>query len=91
MDEVASDVYCYDIMSETYSSVAKERMYRNYRSAFNFTGEVSQEAKDKLFQQLLLMRMFFEVHRDSKANIISLNKYEIFQKYIEVITGKENR
>lgn len=91
VDEVASDVYCYDIMSETYSSVAKERMYRNYRSAFNFTGEVSQEAKDKLFQQLLLMRMFFEVHRDSKANIISLNKYEIFQKYIEVITGKEKR
>lgn len=89
VDKVASDAYCYDIMSENYSTVAKERMYGNYRSAFNFTGEVSPEVKEKLFRQLLLMRMFFEVHRNSKANIISLNKYEIFQKYIEVIMGKE--
>lgn len=89
VDEVDSDVYCYDIMSGEYSAVAKERMYNNYCSAFNFTGEASQEVKEKLSHQLLLMRMFFEVYRNSKANIISLNKYEIFQKYIEVVMGKE--
>lgn len=91
LDEVMSDVYCYDIMSETYSAVAKERIYSNYQRAFNFTGEVSQEVKEKLFQQLLLMRMFFEVYRNSKANIISLNKYQIFQKYIDVIMGEGKR
>lgn len=91
VDEVMGDVCCYDIMSEKYSAVAKERMYSNYQKAFNFKGEVSQEVKEKLYHQLLLMRMFFEVHKNSKANIINLNKYEIFQKYIEAVIGSEKR
>ena len=35
--------------------------------------------------QLLLMRMFFEVHKNSDVNVNSLNKYEIFQSYIDAV------
>ena len=33
--------------------------------------------------------MFFEVNRNSDMMINNLNKYEIFQKYIDVITDSE--
>ncbi len=82
VDEVA---FCYDIMKEQYSIVAKERMYENYKKAFNFSGTVSSEVKEKLYKQLLLMRMFFEVNRNSNATVINLNKYEIFQRYIDSV------
>lgn len=60
VDEVDEEVYCYDILNEEYSVVAKERMYDNYKRTFNFQGEVSYEVKEKLYQQLLLMRMFLK-------------------------------
>ena len=31
------------------------------------------------------MRMFFEVHKNSDVNVNSLNKYEIFQRYIDAV------
>lgn len=31
------------------------------------------------------MRMFFEVHKNSDVNVNSLNKYEIFQRYIDTV------
>lgn len=87
IDQVDTPAYCYDIMKEDYTFVAKERLYENYKKAFNFCGELSLDAKEKLFQQLLLMRMFFEVNKDSNAIINTLNKYEIFQKYIDSVMG----
>lgn len=89
VDKVEEDAFCYDIMSEEYSYVAKERMFENYKNAFHYSGQVSLEVKEKLYQQLLLMRMFFEVHKNSDATVNSLNKYEIFQKYIDVVMGSE--
>lgn len=89
VDKVETAAFCYDIMSEEYSDVAKARIYDNYKVAFNYTGQVSLEVREKLYQQLLLMRMFFEVNKNSDMMINSLNKYEIFQKYIDVITDSE--
>lgn len=85
VDKIEEKVLCYDILNEEYSFVAKERMYENYKNAFNYSGHVSLEVKEKLYQQLLLMRMFFEVNKDSDAVVISLNKYEIFQRYIDSV------
>jgi len=85
VDNVNERAFCYDIMSEEYSEVAKERMFENYKHAFNFSGHVSIMVKEKLYQQLLLMRMFFEVNKDNTTTINSLNKYDIFQKYIDTI------
>ena len=75
----------YDIMKEEYSYVAKKRLYENYKKAFNYSGELSEASKEKLYSQLLLMRMFFEVHKNSDVNVNSLNKYEIFQRYIDAV------
>lgn len=90
VDDVETEPCCYDILSEKYSSIAKKRMFDNYVQAFNFRGTISLEVEEKLYQQLLLMRMFFEVYKDSAANIISLNKYEVFKKYIDVVMGEDN-
>ena len=89
VDSVESQACCYDLMKENYSAVAKDRIYENYKKSFRFQGEVSPEAKEKLYQQLLLMRMFFEVYKESSATIITLNKYEIFKRYIESVMGSE--
>lgn len=89
VDKVENVAFCYDIMSQEYSDIAKARMYDIYKVAFNYTGRVSLEVREKLYQQLLLMRMFFEVNRNSDMMINNLNKYEIFQKYIDVIMDSE--
>lgn len=60
IEQINYPVLCYDILQGTYSSVAKERLYDNYCKAFNFNGTVAQEVKEKLFNQLLLMRMFLK-------------------------------
>lgn len=88
VDGVDEVVYCYDIMKEEYSYVAKKKMYENYKKTFNYSGELSEVEKEKLYNQLLLMRMFFEVHKNSDLNVNSLNKYEIFQLYIDTVFEK---
>lgn len=85
IDRIDEGAYCYDIMKEEYSYVAKKRLYENYKKAFNYSGELSEASKEKLYSQLLLMRMFFEVHKNSDVNVNSLNKYEIFQRYIDAV------
>lgn len=80
--------YCYDIINDEYSSVAKDRLFEVYRNEFNFQGDISFEVKEKLYSQLLLMRIFFEVYKNSNESINTLNKYSIFQNYIKTIIGE---
>ena len=82
IDKINNYGYCYDILKENYTDLAKEKIYENYKKAFNYSGDISLQVKEKLFCQLLLMRMFFEVNKNSSVYINSLNKYEIFDKYI---------
>lgn len=39
--------------------------------------------KSVLSEQLLLLRIFFEVNKDSNADVYSIRKHEIFAQYIE--------
>ena len=90
VESIDSEVYCYDIMNETYSNVAKEKLFENYKVNYSFKGQVSEDVKNKLFKQLLLMRLFFEVYKESCLNINSLDKYKIFQCYLNNVLNENN-
>lgn len=88
LEEVDAEVYQYDIMKESYSDVAKKRMLENYKKKFNFQGNYSNEVEAKLCQQLLLMRVFFEAYKNTDVTVNTLNKYDVFQKYIDSVMGE---
>lgn len=54
-----------------------------YSNHFNYSGNISLAVKSVLSEQLLLLRIFFEVNKDSNADVYSIRKHEIFAQYIE--------
>lgn len=85
LEQVESNAYQYDIMKESYSDVAKKRMLENYKKKFDFQGSYSNEVEAKLCQQLLLMRVFFEAYKGTDITVNTLNKYDVFKKYIDSV------
>jgi energy-coupling factor transporter ATP-binding protein EcfA2 len=80
--------YCFDIMSSIYSDRAKIRTYRTYCDYFNFSGYISKLARDRLFNSLLLMRIFFEVNRNRSDTSVELRNAELFNCYLKQINSK---
>ena len=64
---------------------ASEMIFHLYREYFNYSGNISDECKNKLLQSLLLMRMFFEVNRNQTNNTSQLHNHKIFSLYIDKI------
>lgn len=89
VERVHNKPYCFDMMQDRYSIIALNRMFTIYSKQFNFYGKVTDSVRKKLYKQLLLMRMFFEVYKDSGDNINYLDKYKIFQKYIDEVSGQK--
>ena len=56
---------------------------KTYSNHFNYSGNISLAVKSVLSEQLLLLRIFFEVNKDSNADVYSIRKHEIFAQYIE--------
>lgn len=85
-NKIKMNPYIFDIKEKNnYSPRAIEKTYNKYREYFNFRGTVSANVLDGLFNSLLLMRLFFEVYKNTNDKITSLNKFNIYQKYIEEI------
>lgn len=59
------------------------RIIKTYSNHFNYSGNISLAVKSVLSEQLLLLRIFFEVNKDSNADVYSIRKHEIFAQYIE--------
>lgn len=74
-----------DIKDGQYSAVALERIMEVYRSFFNFTGNISEDVKKNLYEQLLLLRIFFETNANSKKDVLSICKHELFKEYIDQV------
>ena len=72
----------FDVKKGTYPVVAIERIIRKYRAYFNYTGFISDSVLHVLCEHLLLLRIFFELHRNSDENVLSIQKHEIFFEYI---------
>ena len=76
-------ILTYEINQLHYPKRIKTRLFNNYKKEFCFKGEISKEVFSYLIHSLLLMRIFFEVYRNSDEKIISLNKYKIYAEYIK--------
>lgn len=87
-DGVKANSFIVDAKDVTYRDIALDRLFNAYGNYFNFHGVISPYAKHILSQQLLLLRMFFEVYRDSNKTVVNVNRHEVFVKYIKDIQIK---
>ena len=83
VEEVNIPVFEFDLKDQHYTSTAINRIIKVYSSHFNYGGNISPAVKSVLSEQLLLLRIFFEVNKDSNADVFSIRKHEIFAQYIE--------
>lgn len=63
-----------------------EILIPGYKKHFAFTGELSDHVEYKLRTNMLLLRVFFEAFRGSSEHIVTIDKYQVFSKYISLIT-----
>lgn len=78
--------YILNSESFSYNLRAKESVLNTYKKYFRFSGTIQGLAKERLFESLLLMRIFFEVYKnDGNLSITQLNNWAIYKKYIEII------
>ena len=74
-----------DIKDGQYSTVALERIMAVYMHSFNFRGNISEDVKRSLCEQLLLLRIFFEINTNSEKDVLSICKHELFKEYIDKV------
>ena len=82
---VTSPHLVYDLKSGSYPAAAIDRLIERYKKHFRFTGYISDAVKYVICEHLLLLRVFFEVNRDSDAKILSIKKHEIFAEYVNQV------
>ena len=75
----------YDLKSESYPRAAIERLINCYREYFQFEGYISDAVRHVICEHLLLLRVFFEVNRGKKHDILSIQKHEVFAEYIRQV------
>lgn len=75
----------FDLKEQRYTSVAIDRIIKAYSQYFNYSGYISHAVKNVLSEQLLLLRIFFEVNKNSNVDVLSIRKHEIYAQYIEMI------
>lgn len=76
--------YQVTIQGNKYNMRAKEKLLATYKSFFKCNVTLSESAKNKLFNSLILMRMFFEVNENTSPKFISeLHNAEIYIKYVD--------
>lgn len=87
VDKVDSGAFELDLKDQEYNKVALDRMFEVYKNAFNFRGKISDNVKNVLCGQLLLLRMFFETNSNSDKDISTICKQDVFMRYIEKISN----
>ena len=83
VEKVNIPAFEFDLKEQHYTSTAINRIIKTYSNHFNYSGNISPAVKSVLSEQLLLLRIFFEVNKDSNADVFSIRKHEIFAQYIE--------
>lgn len=85
-DNVIQEKLEYDIKNTPYPDTAKDRLVRKYRKHFNYIGMVSDNVLAILYEHLLLLRIFFEVYKDSNEDVLHIQKNELFDAYIKHVS-----
>lgn len=66
---------------------ATEKVFNLYREHYNYSGNISEDSKNKMLHSLLLMRMFFEINKNSNNDTSQLYNHRIFYQYIKNINN----
>ena len=85
VEKVDIPAFEFDLKEQHYTFAAINKIIRAYSEFFNYSGKISLNVRNMLSEQLLLLRIFFEVNKDSNLDVFSIRKHEIFAQYIEVI------
>lgn len=75
----------FDLKEQHYTLAAISQIIKAYSNFFNFSGNITPTVRNILSEQLLLLRIFFEVNKDSNVDVFSIRKHEIYAQYIEVV------
>ena len=85
VEKVDIPAFEFDLKEQHYTFAAINKIIRAYSEFFNYSGKISLTVRNMLSEQLLLLRIFFEVNKDSNLDVFSIRKHEIFAQYIETI------
>ena len=85
VEKVDIPAFEFDLKEQHYTFAAINKIIRAYSEFFNYSGKISLTVRNMLSEQLLLLRIFFEVNKDSNLDVFSIRKHEIFAQYIEAI------
>lgn len=85
VEKVDISAFEFDLKEQHYTFAAINKIIRAYSKFFNYSGNISPTVRDMLSEQLLLLRIFFEVNKDSNIDVFSIRKHELYAQYIEVI------
>jgi hypothetical protein len=85
VEKIDVSAFEFDLKEQKYTDVAINKMMKAYRKSFNYSGNISLAVRKLLSEQLLLLRIFFEVNKDSRVDVSSIRKHELYAQYIETI------
>ena len=85
VEKVDIPAFEFDLKEQHYTLVAINQIIKAYSKYFNYSGNISHTVRNVLSEQLLLLRIFFEVNKDSSVDVFSIRKHEIYAQYIEVV------
>lgn len=85
VEKVGISAFEFDLKEQNYTFAAINKIIRAYSKYFNYSGNISPTVRNMLSEQLLLLRIFFEVNKGSDTDVFSIRKHEIYAQYIEVI------
>lgn len=83
VEQVSTPAFEYDLKEQAYPAAAIDHVIEAYRRHFYYGGRISPAVQTVLAQQMLLLRIFFEVNQNSSQDTLSIRKHEIFAQYIE--------
>lgn len=85
VENVDIPAFEFDLKEQHYTLAAINQIIRAYSKFFNYGGNIVPTVRNMLSKQLLLLRMFFEVNKDSNVDVFTIRKHEIYAQYIEVV------
>lgn len=85
VEKVDIPAFEFDLKEQHYTLVAINQIIKAYSKYFNYSGNISHTVRNVLSEQLLLLRIFFEVNKDSSVDVFSIRKHEIYAQYIQVV------
>ena len=59
--------------------------FLKYKRHFNFTGNITENVKAKLFSSMILLRIFFEININSNHDVFELHSAELYNEYIKKV------